>query len=145
MPLDRFARIARYLIAGASAALVDFGVFSLCLKLLPTLPIVGGQGNLSVTTLANAAGILTGFLWAFCLQKFWAFRSRGSALPQMLATAILLGLNIFVTSLAIPWLSSTFGIGLSLAKIVMQGIVVTWNYLILHKLVFRTVRSGDEA
>jgi len=135
-------KLFKFGLIGGSAAIIDFGVFAFLLHFFAASASIGIGSELSPITIANTAGILTGFVWSFFLQKHWAFKAKGNAWLQFIATAVLLVLNIVITSSAIPVLSSDVGISLEASKIVTQLIVVAWNYAIYNCLIFRQLEPG---
>lgn len=128
------AKFIRYILIGGSAALLDFSVFLLLFKLLSWSL---AWANASVIFIANAAGILSGFVWGFFLQKKWAFQSTGRAEIQFFYTFLLLIFNVLITSLAIAPLAELLNNHIALAKIMMQITVVLWNYIIYNNFIFK--------
>lgn len=127
-------KLCKFGLIGASAAAIDFGIFASLLHFFAASSTVS---DFSSVTIANTAGILAGFLWSFFLQKHWAFKAQGNAWLQFLATALLLGFNIVVTSFAIPLISTHAGVSLEISKVVMQVAVVAWNYLLYNYFIFK--------
>lgn len=133
---NKATKLFKYGISGSMAALLDFLIFAICLRLLESFSI-SSLGTITSTTIANTIGIVAGFLCAFLLQKYWAFKSEGQPLPQILMVGLLLAINVTITSHYIPKVSIYFDIKIEIAKIIMQILVVTWNFAILNFLVFR--------
>lgn len=125
-------RMAKFIATGVSAAIIDFTIYVLVIKAFSkTL----ASDNYAIA-MANCLGILSGFVWAFVLQKYWTFKTKGKAFNQFIGTTILLIFNMVITSLAIPKLVAA-GTGLEAAKVIMQIIVVGWNYFIYHFFIFK--------
>ena len=137
---DHLPQLFKFILAGGSAAILDFGVFTLFLKFVEHSP--GETDKFYTIAIANCSGILAGFLWGFFLQKYWAFRARNKGWQQFVATAILLLFNMTITSLAIPMLATGFNLSSPTAKIIMQAVVVIWNYLIYHFFIFK--QTGEQ-
>ncbi|NOU22450.1 MAG: GtrA family protein [Methyloglobulus sp.] len=134
-----FIKFLKYVLVGLSAAILDFGIFIACLKLLHNSSggIFTNFSKIESTTVANALGITSGFLWSFILNRYWAFRSTGYPLTQFVSMIALVFVNIVITSFFIPLLSGGLNIKLEWAKVIMQIAVVGWNYLIYHHLIFK--------
>lgn len=136
-------KLLKFGVIGVSAAVLDFGIFALLLRTLaPSQIAFANNLEFSPVTIANTAGILTGFFWSFFLQKYWAFKAAGKAWAQFIATAFLLGFNILITSFAIPLISINASVSLEVAKVFMQVAVVAWNYLLYNYFIFKQL--GDK-
>jgi putative flippase GtrA len=134
-------KLFKFGVIGASAAIIDFSVFAFLLRLFASSVSADANPGFSSIAVANTAGILVGFVWSFFLQKHWAFEAKGNAWLQFIATAMLLGFNIILTSFAIPIVSTKAAISLESSKILMQFVVVAWNYVIYNYLIFRQLDS----
>ncbi len=121
----------RYVLVGASGAVVDFLVFWLTYQavrdLLPTL----AEG------VSNAAGMIVGAIYCFLLNRSWSFRSFGRVWRQAGGYAVLMTFNIFFSSFVIHLLESRVGLPLPLCKVAAMGLIFLWNYLINRFLIFR--------
>jgi putative flippase GtrA len=129
-------RLLKYGITGVTAAILDFLVFVIGLRLFEAFS-VSSMFTVTSSTIANTAGILVGFLWSFILQKYWAFESTGRPFVQFFSVGLLLIINIIITSHLIPIISTDFSIKIEIAKVIMQVMVVVWNFAILNWLIFR--------
>lgn len=135
------AKFLRYVLIGGSAALLDFSVFFLLFKLLSwSLP----WASTSIILVANTVGILAGFVWGFFLQKIWAFQAKGRAEIQFFYTLLLLIFNILLTSVAIAPLAELLHQPIAVAKIIMQIVVVLWNYCIYNYFIFKDAGVVNE-
>ncbi len=133
-------RFFKYGLSGGTAALLDFMTFAILLRLLKAFSI-SSLFSITSITIANTLGVLVGFICAFLLQKYWAFKSEGQPLPQLLMVGLLVIINIAITNYFIPKVSAYFDIKIEAAKIIMQILVVFWNFAILNFVVFSKNRS----
>lgn len=128
---NKIVKFSKYIIVGLSAVAVDFGVFIFLLDML--------YFSLSI---ANAAGIIVGFLWSFSLNKLWAFQSSTNSFVQFFLTFFLLLFNILATTFLIAILVEQFVVPAAYAKIAMQAAVVLWNFIIYNYFIFKNEGKG---
>jgi putative flippase GtrA len=132
-------KLVRYLFVGGSAAVVDFVVFVVVLHLLTMVNFAtSGTSPFYPEQLANAASLLCGFLFSFFLHRFWSFRSTGNPYPQLAKTILLVIINTAVSSALISVLARDFGLNIKIAKLILQGLVASWNYLIFNYLIYNS-------
>ena len=122
---EQLYKFAKYVAVGLSAAAVDFGVFIVLFNVGVALP------------LANGLALAAGFLWSFVLNKIWAFQSGSAPFMQLLLTLLLLLFNIVVSSFLIVVLIERLGMAPAWAKILMQAVVVLWNFIIYNHVIFK--------
>ncbi len=127
-------KFIRYVLVGGSSALLDFFVFLVLFKLFLWL---FPSAISSIIPIVNIAGILSGFTWGFWLQKTWTFQSKGQTHIQFFYTLLLLLFNILITSWAIAPLAMLFNDQIVLAKIIMQIVIMLWNYFIYNYFIFK--------
>lgn len=139
---SHFPKLLKYGSVGASAALLDFGIFVFLLWVLTTYSTGENILFFSPVTIANTTAIVSGFLWSFILQKYWAFNAKGNTWLQLIATSLLMACNIVITNYAIPLIAVSANISLEAAKFIMQITVVSWNYIIYNYFIFKHV--GDK-
>lgn len=134
-----YIRFLKYLFVGGSAALLDFCVFIAALSIIEKMcsGFTSIIFDLQPTATANTLGILSGFLWSFLLNKYWAFSAGGNSKIQFLLVCLLVFFNIIATSYLITVLQYNLNTPPERAKILMQIVVVGWNYLIYHHLIFK--------
>lgn len=124
---------SRYGLVGISAVLVDFLVFQVALLALPentSFPALHPE------QIANALGMAVGFFYSFVLHRNWSFRSSGNARRQLVLSLILLGMNVILGGLILTFLIRNLGIDAAFAKLILQAMVVVWNYLIFRHLIY---------
>lgn len=117
----------RYLIAGGSAALIEYAAFLLI------------DGLTSQLLFSNVVSFIIGLLVSFMLHKTWSFAGEHSynGNKQLLAYAVLAIINSILSSIIIYLLVNSVGLPPWIAKVACMGMITIWNYLILNRLIFR--------
>lgn len=145
----RHAALLRYLTAGGTAAVVEFGSFQL-LKFLFTeqlqiQPVNLGFAAIEPTTLAHICSYLLGLITAFLLHHFWTFAAdqkqaehAHSARKQFVLYAAVSLTNLAISSAIFNYMVEGIKLNPSLAKFLVMGMVVLWNFAILNRFVFAT-------
>lgn len=119
-----------YLIIGIIAFVVDYGLFYILFTIF-ILPLF----------LANAVGLVGGFLISFFGNRRFAFNSDSSNTHyslnrQVLLYVILLFFNSFI-SYGVIWLCQVFGIAAVIGKVFAMSAIIVWNFAIYQKVIFR--------
>jgi putative flippase GtrA len=137
------SQLWKFLIAGGAGAVIDFSI----------LNILSSGFGLD-PRFANIFSTLISSLFVFLINKFFAFRHRkGNAGTQaarfIVAYALAYILNVvftalfitagvhFLPSVALPIISN-------LSKAAAIGVVMFWNYFLLHSFVFRQTKTNGE-
>lgn len=125
----RFPRIARYLVSGITAAVVDLVALYLLVDVLDLWYLVG----------ATIAFILT-LLVSFSMQKWWTF--EGSAanplLTQMAGYLSLSIANIFVNAFLMYVLVSVLQVQYLVAQFFAMGIIAFYGFFAYRYWIFRS-------
>lgn len=119
----------RYVSVGALAAALEYLSFALIFYVFK-----GGIG------VAQTSSFLIGFAVSFVLNSIWTFVKKNDIKREVywsrfFAYAILALINIGVTALFITILHK-FGVSPLIAKLIVMGAVVIWNYTIFNKIIF---------
>ncbi|AWH20246.1 GtrA family protein [Stenotrophomonas sp. ZAC14D2_NAIMI4_6] len=120
-------RLLRFLVAGGSAAAVEYAAFF-------ALQFTFGPKWLLVN---QSLSFSCGFVVSFLLNRHWVFRSDGNAGHELLKYGILAAINLAASNACIFLMVGPLGIHPLAAKILVMGMVAAWNYLIFSRLVFR--------
>lgn len=120
------SRLTRFLLTGGAAAGVEYTIFLL-------LNIFFAEKWIFVS---QTVSFLAGFVVSFLLNKTWVFRSQAGAKGELVRYGILGAINLVLTNVLLVFLTS-IGIIYWIAKIILMGMVATWNYLIFQKLIFK--------
>jgi putative flippase GtrA len=121
-------RRVRYLIAGGSAAVVEYLLFVGFIYILAMSP-----------GLAQGMCFLLGAIVSFLLQALWSFkrigRDRHNRRRQFIFYLTRALVNMAITSLIVG-IVVPIGVPAWIAKIFMMGFVVVWNYIVLSRVIF---------
>lgn len=138
MPMNKenIVKIRNYLLVGAAAFAIEYGSFTLM------------EVYLDVSLVAmQSASFLAGLLISFLGSRYITFSAktneRHTRSGRVQALSVLgLGLfNLFATNLIIYVLVQEMGITALLAKVIVMGLVVVWNFAIFNRIIFKTTRS----
>lgn len=121
-------RLLKFVIAGGSAAVVEYGIF------------IAMQSQLSDSwiVLSQAVSFLCGFIVSFLLNKTWVFKSDGSSKKELVRYAALAAVNLALSSVVLWLMVSFVGIIFWISKIAVMVMVAAWNYLIFQKIIFNS-------
>lgn len=123
----RFPRFVKFLIIGGSAALIEYGSF--------TLLIFGlGSGWL---IFSQTISFLLGFVVSFIGNKLWVFSSKYETKRQLISYALLAFINLLCSNAVLWILVDVLHTNALFAKIGTMAMVVIWNYVIFSKLIFK--------
>lgn len=120
-------RVLKFLVAGGTAAIVEYGIFLLGITLF-------GKTDFS-EIVAHIVGFSLGFIISFTANKFWVFQHDGKTSTQLVKYIALALINLLLSTLLLQgliWL----GLHPLVAKFLVMGSVAVWNYLLLQKLIF---------
>lgn len=121
-------KVVRFLIAGASAAFVEYVLYVFLYQVL-------GQSHLIT---AQSISFLCGLLVSFLLNRAWVFSSSGKPHHEFVRYLILAAINLVCSNILIYVLTYFVGLHGLVAKIIVMGCVASWNYTLFSKLIFRT-------
>lgn len=125
----------RFLIAGGSAAAVEYAVFLVMMLLSSAAAFV---------VVSQIASYLCGFVVSFWLQRNWVYKSAGP-LKKELTKYLLLALINLLLSGGVIWLLVDVGsVQPFIAKIIVMIMVAAWNYVIFGKIIFRPTQKTVE-
>lgn len=120
-------KLLKFLIAGGTAALVEYGVFAAINSFLTGEWVV----------LSQTVSFLTGFIVSFLLNKNWVFKGGGGAgKSQLLKYSLLAGINLLLSNIALWIFVENLEWNHSLAKFTVMAMVAVWNYLLFSRLIF---------
>ncbi len=126
-PLHRlpFGQFVTYLGTGGAATAINVGLYLLLLR--------AGTWYVAASVVSEIAG----FLSAFVLHKYVAFRAHGDRAKHFLRYCAL-GLWNLAASTALIWVFvDAVGIGEFVAKLLVLACMVAWNFFIYKFIVYR--------
>jgi putative flippase GtrA len=116
---------ARYLLVGASTALIELGIFSLIFYLF---------GNNA--PVANVIAVIIATTYNFTLSRKFTFKSSSNITRSLILYLCLFVFNMLFTTIATTLLID-FGVMAPLAKIITMACVTLWNFALYNKVVFK--------
>lgn len=122
------SKVARYLVSGGVAALVQFSSLYFFVEAL-------SLWYLAATT---AAFVLT-FIVSFIMQKFWTFeeRSMGSLHIQISGYLAFSLANMFVNAFSMYLLVSALNVHYMLAQFCTTALIAFYGFFVYKHLIFR--------
>jgi putative flippase GtrA len=88
---------------------------------------------------ANVISTLLSMIFNFLMSNYWTFKAGSSSQGKKLGKYLSLAAfnYIFDTMLAFPFLVMNLGMNQYLAKVVITGFIVAWNYFIYKLWIFK--------
>lgn len=123
---EAFHQLIRYLITGFSSAAIE----------LSLLFVLKDIFNLAVIE-ANSIALTIVFWFNFFINRHWSFKSKSSLKKQLLLYAVLFTFNLGASDLMMYVLVTLLGVQYLLAKILAIGAVVTWNFVLYKKVIYK--------
>ena len=124
--MHTFHQFKRYLITGFLSFGVEYALFILLLK-------VFGVWYMA----ANALVYIVVFWLNFLMHRFWSFQSKGNAWRQVFLYTILFFINLAAISLLMYVFTGMLGINPMISKVLVMGAVVSWNFILYKKVIYR--------
>jgi putative flippase GtrA len=121
------AQPVRYVVAGGSAFLTEYGSFYVLFQILSVQVYV-----------ANSVSFCLGLFVSFVLNRTWTFSSgtyKRRAKHQAGMYVALAILNLFITN-GIIGLLKAIGVDPRFGKIIAMATIVAWNFFIFKYLIF---------
>lgn len=120
-------RPLRFLIAGGSAATIEFLVFAV-------LQHLQGKDWLFISqSLSFCAGLIV----SFAFNRLWVFRSDDRWSRQFLKYGIVAAINLLLGNVAIALLVGPAHLDPFVAKVPVMAVIAAWNYVLFSKIIFR--------
>ncbi len=123
---EAFHQLVRYLVTGFSSAAIE----------LSLLYVFRDVVKLSVIE-ANSIALTIIFWFNFFMNRFWSFKSKSSLKKQLLMYAALFVFNLGASDLIMHVLVTLLGIQYLLAKVFAIGAVVSWNFVLYKKVIYK--------
>lgn len=134
-------KLFRYLVSGSSAAVVEYSLFNLLFYIIL-------KNHSAALLTSQITSYLSGLLTAFLLHHFWTFKTpdanhTNSGKKQFIMYSAVSLTNLVLSSFILVILKENLHFYPWLAKIITMGMVVSWNFLILNKIIFKTEANHD--
>lgn len=123
---EAFHQLVRYLLTGFSSAAIE----------LSLLYIFRDIANLSIIE-ANSIALTIIFWFNFLMNRLWSFKSKSSLKKQLLMYGVLFIFNLGASDLIMHILATMLGIQYLLAKVFAIGAVVSWNFILYKKVIYK--------
>lgn len=120
------SQMKRYLITGFSSAAIELSLLYL-LKDVAKLSIIE----------ANSIALTIVFWFNFLMNRFFSFKSSSSIKKQLIMYGILFVFNLGASDLIMHLLTSSLHIQYLLAKVFAIGAVVSWNFVLYKKVIYK--------
>lgn len=119
----------KYLLTGAGSFVFEYSSFVLLMWIFELL------------VLANVISFIVGLLVSFYIQHAWTFKAdyKHTKRRQFAGYVTLALINIVLTSAVVYVLVTFGGVVPAIAKIISMVLMVTWNFAILNRIIFRRV------
>lgn len=126
--MKKYKKAFKFLVAGGTAALVEYGVF-----LVLMLWLAGFQPAVIV---AQVVSFSTGLFISFFMNKYWSFQSSGSTRHEFARYLLLAVINLALSTLILWFFIQPLGMLPGLAKFFVMAMVACWNFILFQKFVF---------
>lgn len=123
---EAFHQLVRYLITGFSSAAIE----------LSLLYVFKDVAELSVIA-ANSIALTIVFWFNFLMNRLWSFKSKSGLQKQLLMYAVLFIFNLGASDLIMHVLATLLGVHYLLAKVFAIGAVVSWNFILYKKVIYK--------
>lgn len=118
-------RLLKFILAGGTAAAVEYGVFLLL-----------HYQNVRLL-IANSASFSAGLFVSFTINRLWVFQSKSYIRKQFTAYCVLAIINLAVSNAFIAMLVDMLDVLPSIAKFLTMVIIAAWNYVLFSRLIFK--------
>lgn len=119
-------QLRKYIITGLLAYIIEYSTYYL---LLTTLSMF----------IANSVGMFVGFWISFLLNRLWSFQSKDKFLNQLYRYSFLFLINLILSNLLLKVFSEMLNIHAKIAKLIIMCMVVSWNFFIFQKIIYKDV------
>ncbi|MDD4494476.1 MAG: GtrA family protein [Eubacteriales bacterium] len=120
------AQFKRYVITGVSCFALEYLLFYLLLEVFHASDLV-----------SNIIALTTVFWVNFFMNRIWSFKSKANLKKQLLQYLVLYLFNLCATTGLIYVLSHILLIDPRISKIIVQCAVVSWNFLLYKKVIYK--------
>ncbi len=141
-----------YVIAGASAVLVEFISFNLMMGItvdgnpfgnvaLFLIPFV--NWTVTGTNICQSVSMFLGTVCSYTLNRKWSFKTKNPIIPEMLRFGALFLVNLLITNVVIRFLQLT-PMPDWMCKGAVQCMMVLWNFIIYRTIIFKPYNTKEK-
>lgn len=123
---ESMGQLYRYLVTGFSSAAIE----------LTLLYIFKDIANFSIIV-SNSIALSIVFWFNFLINRLWSFKSTANLKKQLIMYMILFVFNLGASDLIMHLLTTELSMQYLLAKVFAIGAVVTWNFLLYKKVIYK--------
>jgi len=120
------SQIKRYLITGFSSAAIELSLLYIFRDVLKLGIIV-----------SNSIALTIVFWFNFLMNRFFSFKSSGNIKKQIIMYGFLFIFNLGASNLIMHFLTVSLQIQYLLAKVFAIGAVVSWNFILYKKVIYK--------
>jgi putative flippase GtrA len=121
------ATFIKYALVGGSSAAMEYGLLNLGVRVFKL-----------ETWVANFMAYIVIFVFNYLLNRFWSFQSKENIGKQLLMYGILFVFNITIPNgILFNWLVYDQKWDYNIAKTLVIGCVVTWNFILYKKVIYK--------
>lgn len=119
--------IVRYLLIGFMTFFLDYGMLKGLIIYFDTDPVI-----------ANIISTFLALFFNFTLSNFWTFQAGTDKKAKKIGKYLFLAINNYLISvLVFSVLVKSFSLSEDISKVLVTGMVVSWNFLIYKYWVFK--------
>ena len=123
---ESLGQITRYLITGFSSAAIELTLLFVFRDVL-ALSIIA----------SNSLALTIVFWFNFLMNRTWSFKSTANLKKQLVMYLFLFVFNLGASDLIMYLLTQKLTLQYLLAKVFAIGAVVTWNFILYKKVIYR--------
>ncbi len=121
-----FRQLIKYIVVGMASFITEWSLLYLFNKVLQIWYLY-----------ANSFAFVVVFWLNFLMNRIWSFQSKQNFKKQILLYGILFIINLNVSNAVMYWLHEIIGLDVMFAKIFAVGLVVSWNFILYKKVIYR--------
>ncbi|MBI5413858.1 GtrA family protein [Candidatus Peregrinibacteria bacterium] len=125
-----FIEFRRYVFVGLSAAFLEMVLLYFFTEYVGFFYVISNTMAFSIV-----------FVFNFSMNKLWSFKAHGNSGKQLIMYSILVAFNLIISDLLIYLFTDVVGFRYMVSKIFAIGTVVSWNFLLYKKVIFKPVIS----
>lgn len=123
---DTFKQFKKYIATGFMSFILEYLIFFM---------MYTGFGVWYI--ISNTVAYVIVFWFNFLLNRFWSFKSRDNVKRQLIIYSVLFIYNIMATNGMLYFLFEIAGVVPLISKVLVMGMVVSWNFIIYKKVIYR--------
>ncbi|MBD3363283.1 glycosyltransferase [Candidatus Dojkabacteria bacterium] len=127
----------RYLIVGVVTNLLDIMIFVVWVQFVEEKSSFFGNPRIKLYHIIETVAYISSVTANYTLHKLWSFKANTWNIGELLRYVILLIVNYCFRIIFITLFVDYFSLASEIAKILSLVFILTWNYFILKKFVYK--------